>query len=729
MQPRLPSQLRPRLLDHFFAADFFVYKAPDPVSVEARRAAVKEKIYDGIEPLYFEDATSAEILLTLKAQMQTVIGKIKTWCMQHLPAQEEEWEILSNKIMNPSFFNPKSIKKFYTKGKDCLESIFLHIAAHPNGIAKSAISELSKELSHTCGDLLPEKFEACLSRLESKSKEQLFCDTRITALRQCANEYLPRLPQQFQPPQGREGHYVTALLNFVRVTYGIPFTVDKYAEGDECKLTDEQKKIFASSIHPIHFIAVFFETILQKYESFIAAVQGFEDVNRFDKQLVLLGPDSLYETSSLFASYEKKDDKAIETGQYTNQYKRRDQIYKESSDEYLAERNEILAALRKTLVARLTSSEASCIKINSFNRIDSAFNNLFHDVDWLVPHALQGKKCNRAQFIGLLKIGYTDFYGVDFSGVNLCNLKKEVPNIQNIDVDFSHANLMRTSFTQGEIGHFTVFQTRFDHNYIKGLIKKGCKKLVDLDLRGIDLSGMVLSDCDFSRSNLSGANLSDTAINHAKFNHDNLEGADLTNCFVNKEACKNSHYFNRYQSPNFNDANLKKARFHGVNLSGANLRNVDLRDADFSGACLYGANFRDANLIGTCFKRAFFDGAENFDKTTYANLSNLTAYLPYCTGDALTTCKLLLEKCYLQGRWGASFFTLLRPPHYQEVQTVLANKDMTNFTMIVDELHKMSEADPVLKRIIAFCRRLPDVATPLMAASENPPAAPRLNLR
>ncbi|UML83073.1 pentapeptide repeat-containing protein (plasmid) [Leptospira interrogans] len=87
-------------------------------------------------------------------------------------------------------------------------------------------------------------------------------------------------------------------------------------------------------------------------------------------------------------------------------------------------------------------------------------------------------------------------------------------------------------------------------------IKGGrCANLRDVDLRGVNLSGVNLRDADLRGVNLSGVN---------------LRGANLS------------------------DVNLSGVDLRGVNLSGVNLRDVDLSGADLSGANLSGVNLSGA---------------------------------------------------------------------------------------------------------------------------------------
>ena len=118
------------------------------------------------------------------------------------------------------------------------------------------------------------------------------------------------------------------------------------------------------------------------------------------------------------------------------------------------------------------------------------------------------------------------------------------------------------------IGH----QKQFDRAEVLKLLEKGCKAILDYDLRGADLRG----------ANLRGANLSDADLRGANLRGADLRGADL-------------------RGANLSDADLRGANLRGADLRGANLRGANLSDADLRGANLSDADLRGANLDYSCY--------------------------------------------------------------------------------------------------------------------------------
>ncbi|EFB1451961.1 pentapeptide repeat-containing protein [Escherichia coli] len=100
--------------------------------------------------------------------------------------------------------------------------------------------------------------------------------------------------------------------------------------------------------------------------------------------------------------------------------------------------------------------------------------------------------------------------------------------------------------------------------------------LKGINLSGIDLSNSIMKDVDLSEANLTGA----------KLNKANLAGANLVG------------------------ANLTRANLAGANLTGANLTRANLAGANLTGANLTGANLTRANLAGAKLTRAKLVGAK-----------------------------------------------------------------------------------------------------------------------
>lgn len=122
------------------------------------------------------------------------------------------------------------------------------------------------------------------------------------------------------------------------------------------------------------------------------------------------------------------------------------------------------------------------------------------------------------------------------------------------------------------------------------------------DLRGVDLTGGVLRDASFKRTDLSEALLIDADARRAKFisstlravtlDGANLERADLTKADLTEASLKNV---------NFTAARLFRADLSGADLTGARLDRTDLLKAKLDGATwVDGVTICAPGSIGIC---------------------------------------------------------------------------------------------------------------------------------
>jgi uncharacterized protein YjbI with pentapeptide repeats len=148
-------------------------------------------------------------------------------------------------------------------------------------------------------------------------------------------------------------------------------------------------------------------------------------------------------------------------------------------------------------------------------------------------------------------------------------------------MDFSGMNLSNTEFNyEGEI------KTRDQEGeYIYPDIK-----ITQLDLSNCNFNGANLEDVDFGQANLEGAKLTNLQGN-------GLQGANLAGC--NLKGIELSPH------TNMQEANLSRANAEGVDFKGA-----DLSDAHLIQTNLKSAKLIDANLTGSNIDRANFTNAD-----------------------------------------------------------------------------------------------------------------------
>jgi RimJ/RimL family protein N-acetyltransferase len=129
------------------------------------------------------------------------------------------------------------------------------------------------------------------------------------------------------------------------------------------------------------------------------------------------------------------------------------------------------------------------------------------------------------------------------------------------------------------------------------------------DLRGENLSGLILADMDFTGANLLGVNFAEAdlggstmkGVNAAKadFRGTSFQGADLSGAVLSDGK--------------FGEYNGKATNMFGVHLDNANLTRADLSHAAFSPASAAGANLTGANLEGANLLYGDLRGADFTD--------------------------------------------------------------------------------------------------------------------
>jgi uncharacterized protein YjbI with pentapeptide repeats len=181
------------------------------------------------------------------------------------------------------------------------------------------------------------------------------------------------------------------------------------------------------------------------------------------------------------------------------------------------------------------------------------------------------------------------------------------------------------------------------------------------NMRLIDISEAYCRDANFSRADMTSAILIKTNITDAELKNTILDNANLSNSNLASADFLGASLINAnldgvmIASVNFSEANLensvltsansyrkptgydgRKLRFMHANLKGVDFSNSDLCDADFTGAdltsaifdktILTGAIFTDANLFGAKFENADFSTStyRRFKKKT-KNVENAIA--------------------------------------------------------------------------------------------------------
>ena len=166
-----------------------------------------------------------------------------------------------------------------------------------------------------------------------------------------------------------------------------------------------------------------------------------------------------------------------------------------------------------------------------------------------------------------------------------------------------------------------IFRNHVDIFYAEKLIKEANSfnkhNWQGAFLEGLDLSGRILKDVDFSYANLKGANFSGSILKNIDFSEADLSGANFTSSNLN--------------SVKFDGANLSNVSFANVSFAETSpppsftclpLPPLSIENADFSYANLENADFSYSTFIECDFSDAAMSGIVLCD-TKFVRCSNL----------------------------------------------------------------------------------------------------------
>lgn len=139
----------------------------------------------------------------------------------------------------------------------------------------------------------------------------------------------------------------------------------------------------------------------------------------------------------------------------------------------------------------------------------------------------------------------------------------------------------------------------------------GFVSFTENDLRGINLSGLILNGADFSGIYLRNVDLSFSELSVAQLNGANLYGAKINHT----EAFNASFKYAIMSSIECKHTNLSRSYFNGTDLSYSNFYSTHLHETNFNGTKIHNSTFELCNMSG-----AHLNDHERFigeDKKTY----------------------------------------------------------------------------------------------------------------
>lgn len=143
--------------------------------------------------------------------------------------------------------------------------------------------------------------------------------------------------------------------------------------------------------------------------------------------------------------------------------------------------------------------------------------------------------------------------------------------------------------------------------------------LIEMDLRGTDLTG-----ANLALANLNSANLKDTFLVDSNLQRASLIDANLQSANLHRANLQGAYLANaQMQKANFTSANLQNTTLTDTQFQRANLRGASLLNADLTNAQLQDADLRGANLQRALMAHSNLRGALLVDaKLQVAFLTN-----------------------------------------------------------------------------------------------------------
>lgn len=233
-----------------------------------------------------------------------------------------------------------------------------------------------------------------------------------------------------------------------------------------------------------------------------------------------------------------------------------------------------------------------------------------------------------------------------------------------VTYDIAAQPVKATTAMQEFVGEQAKQPEQFRHMNISGLCLAGIS-LVGIDFTGViaeetdfsgcDLSRSVLKDAILTRANFTGSRLAETDLTgttatQAIFDRADLEGANLTEATLSDCSARVANFASaRLHHCQLDHSNLTGAKFTGAQADFISVCEARLEDCDFSEAQLERADFMKTKIVRCQFDRIRSDrldlsGAVVEDcRFTAAQLSNCVAMLKA----SLTGC--VFDQCDLTG--------------------------------------------------------------------------------
>ncbi len=202
------------------------------------------------------------------------------------------------------------------------------------------------------------------------------------------------------------------------------------------------------------------------------------------------------------------------------------------------------------------------------------------------------------------------------------------------NIDLRKLNLRGIILKEASLWYAHLGGAKLTGAHLERTILRGARleraNLSGANLDGADLSGANLEKADLSGAQLKKADLLQCHLEEAKISDAHLEGADLEETHLEGANLKFSHLREAYmmkahlEGADLTGAHLRGAHLEGANLQGANLAGAHLEKADLQMVDLRGATLQKAHLQQANLRYCDLRGADtNLDK---ANMDGAHLY-------------------------------------------------------------------------------------------------------
>ncbi len=254
-----------------------------------------------------------------------------------------------------------------------------------------------------------------------------------------------------------------------------------------------------------------------------------------------------------------------------------------------------------------------------FSLIKSSNNDYIIDYSYDLRKLSQTRDCSWCILSGVdlskvdLKdknLNYADLSNMNLSNIDLSGVSFINANLSGVNIS-STTDLTNTDLTDSNMTGATIINPILDNTVFNGV------NFTDAKISNTDLSSVSLQNTKFSMSSIFNKNFINVILTDTDFSNANFTGAKIDFGTVNlKDAI--------LKGANLTGLIMTNMDFSGKDLTNTLFINTNLSSSNFSNSTLVNADFSGSNLNNTSFNKADLSFAIFSDTTTINSLTNFT---------------------------------------------------------------------------------------------------------